>query len=99
MKDLYILVSETEIQSYDNEILTRSVGDKIVKVISNPTEEDLKEFGYMELVLEENTPEYNPENQTLETRYEIRDGKIYQVLKVIDVEIPDLENVQYIEEE
>lgn len=92
MGNLYILISENEIQSYNNEILTRSVGDKIVKVISNPTEEDLKEFGYMEFVPNEEIPEYDPETQMVETKYEIRDGKIHQIFEIIDINSPELED-------
>lgn len=80
--DMYILVNG-EPQRYNGEILKRLVGDKVVKVISNPTEDNLKEFGYMELVPTE-TPEYDWEVQELETSYEIVDGKIYERIEVVD---------------
>lgn len=82
MIDMYILVNG-EPQRYNGEILKRLVGSKVVKVISNPTEDDLREFGYMELVPTE-TPEYDWEVQELETSYEIVDGKIYERIEVVD---------------
>lgn len=82
MIDMYILVNG-EPQRYNGEILKRLVGSKVVKVISNPTEDDLREFGYMELVPAE-TPEYNWETQELKTSYEIVDGKIYERIEVVD---------------
>ena len=80
--DMYILVNG-EPQRYNGEILKRLVGDKVVKVISNPTEDDLREFGYMELVPAE-TPEYDWEIQELKTSYEIVDGKICERIEVVD---------------
>lgn len=88
--NLYILIDKNYVQKYNGEILKRSVGNKIVKIISNPTEEDLREFGYMELVLQNDLPEYDAGIQELKTSYEIRDNKIYEVITVVDTsqEIP-----------
>lgn len=92
MTDLFLL-TDNRLQKYNGGILKRLIDDKIVKVISNPTEDDLRDFGYMELVLEENIPEYDPETQMIETSYEIREGKIYENLKVVDIVPEEMENV------
>ena len=84
MKDLFVMIDDQP-QVYNGEILKRLVGDKIVKVISNPTEKDLKEFNYMELVHATEIPEYDQETQMIETSYKVQDGKIYELLQVVDV--------------
>ena len=84
MKDLFTIING-KLQKYNGEILKRSVGNIIVKVISNPTEKDLKEFGYMEFVPHDGVPEYDPQTEILNTSYEIKDGKIYENLKIIDI--------------
>ena len=65
------------------------MGNKLVKVISNPTEQDLKDFTYMELVCGTG-PEYDAETQYLSKSYYVRDGKIYEEYSVEDIpeEIP-----------
>lgn len=73
----YLFISECQIEPYNGEILKRFVGNKMVKAISNPTDEDLKEFGYMELVSAE-VPEYDENTQYLEKSYYVQDGKIYE---------------------
>lgn len=77
----YLFINENQIEKYNGEILKRYVGNKMVKAISNPTNEDLKEFGYMELI--ENTePEYDTETQYVSKTYYIQDGKIYEKYEV-----------------
>lgn len=77
MKDLYILINDSEILKYNGEILKRVIGNKVVKVISNPTEEDLKEFGYMELSGDlSEVPEYNPDTQEIRVKYRVVDNTI-----------------------
>ena len=73
----YLFINENQIEPYNGEILKRFVGNKMVKAISNPANEDLKEFGYMELVLAE-VPEYDENTQYLEKSYYVQDGKIYE---------------------
>lgn len=73
----YLFINENEIEKYNGEILKRYVGNKLVKVISNPTDDDLKEFGYMELV-EGTAPEYDAETQYIKKTYRVQDGKIYE---------------------
>ncbi|MDY3929670.1 MAG: hypothetical protein SOZ34_09960, partial [Clostridia bacterium] len=77
------------IEKYNGEILKRYVGNKLVKVISNPTEQDLKDFTYMELVCG-TEPEYDAETQYLSKSYYVRNGKIYEEYSVCDIpeEIP-----------
>ena len=74
---MYLFINENKIEAYNGEILKRYVGDKLVKTIANPTEQDLKEFGYMEFVSTDE-PEYNPETQSLNITYYIENEKIYQ---------------------
>ena len=64
------------------------MGNRLVKVISNPTEKDLREFTYMELV-EAVPPEYDVETQYLEKSYYVEDGKIYEKYAVCDIVLPE----------
>ena len=47
---LYLFKNKYEIAGYAGEILTKRVGDIIVETIKDPTEEQLREYGYKELV-------------------------------------------------
>ena len=47
---MYLFIDETQIEPYNGEILKRYVGNKLVKVIANPTDNDLIEFGYKYVV-------------------------------------------------
>lgn len=80
----YLFINENEIEKYNGEILKRYVGNKLVKVISNPTDDDLKEFGYMELT-EGTEPEYDAETQYISKSYYVQDGKIYESCSVEDI--------------
>ena len=77
----YLFINEYQIEPYNGEILKRYVGNKMVKAISNPTDEDLKEFGYMELIFAE-VPEYDENMQYLEKSYYVQDGKIYEKYEI-----------------
>lgn len=90
MNSLYKFINDTQIQPYNGEILTKYEGNKIIKVVSNPTESDLKEFGYMELVTDDEVPEYDPEIQFVEVTYTVKDAKIYQSYQVLDNEVGDI---------
>ena len=72
---MYIFINENEIVPYSGEILKRYVGNRLVKTIANPTDNDLKEFGYLPLV-EANIPEYDVEKQYLVEKYELKDDCI-----------------------
>lgn len=80
----YLFINENQIEKYNGEILKRYVGNRMVKAISNPTNEDLKEFGYMELV-EGIEPEYDTETQYTSKIYYIQDGKIYESYSVEEI--------------
>ena len=85
----YLFINEQRIDPYNGEILKRYVGNKLVKAISNPTDEDLKEFGYMELVKSE-VPEYEEETQYLEYSYYVENDKIYEKCEVKDIVIDEI---------
>ena len=85
----YLFINEQRIDPYNGEILKRYVGNKLVKAISNPTDEDLKEFRYMELVKSE-VPEYEEETQYLEYSYYVENDKIYKKCEVKDIVIDDI---------
>lgn len=82
---MYLFLNENEVQAYDGEILKRYVGRRLVKTIANPTDEDLKEFGYMELV-EREMPDFDVKTQYLVPCYCVVDGKIDCVYAVVDIE-------------
>lgn len=86
---MYILMNENTIEPYNGEILKRYVGNKMVNAISNPTDEDLKEFGYMELI-EGVSPEYDASTQYIETTYNVEDGMIHEVFEVKDIPEEDM---------
>ena len=82
----YLFINENQIEKYNGEILKRYVGNRLVKAISNPTDDNLKEFGYMELV-EGTEPEYDAETQYVAKSYYVQDGKIYEKYEVCILEI------------
>lgn len=77
----YLFINENQIEKYNGEILKRYVGNRMVKAISNPTDEDLKEFGYMELV-EEDIPVYDEETQYLDCSYALDNDTIRKLWSV-----------------
>lgn len=81
---MYIFINEKKIKEYNGEILKRYVGNLLTKTISNPTEEQLYEFGYKPLV--EDTPLEEKEGFYIETYYE--DGE-HITKKYRYVEIPE----------
>ena len=80
----YLFINENQIEKYNGEILKRYIGNRMVKAISNPTNEDLKEFGYMELI-EDIEPEYDTETQYIAKSYYVQDGKIYNKYEVCQI--------------
>ena len=82
---MYIFIDKANILPYNGEVLKRFVGNRLVKVISNPTETDLKEFGYMELV-DDPVPEYDEKTQFISFEYQVKSGQIHKVYTVCDME-------------
>lgn len=81
---MYLFINKNNIQKYNGEVLKRFVGKKLVKTIANPTEEELKEFGYMKQI-ESEKPEYDNERQFLECEYETIDGVIQTQYTVLNL--------------
>lgn len=46
---MYLFINETSIEPYNGEILKRYINDRLIKIIANPTDNDLCEFGYKKL--------------------------------------------------
>ena len=91
---MYLFINENEIQGYNGEILKRYIGNKLVKVISNPTDEQLKEFGYKPLDDTVEMPEYDEATQYITVKYTDTPEKIIKEYTVYDIEIPEeIENV------
>ena len=65
---MYLFIDENQIIPYSGEILKRLINDRLVKVIANPTDEDLKDFGYKELDDTAEIPE-EKEGFSIETYY------------------------------
>lgn len=86
MNDMYLFINESTIQKYENDILKNKVGNKITRVIANPSENHLKEFNYMELVVDSISESNENEDQVIIVKYEIRDEKIYQIYEVLNNE-------------
>ena len=87
---MYIFINEFTVLPYAGEVLKRYVGNKLVKVIANPTEKDLKEFGYMPLI-ETEVPDCDVETQYILKRYELVDGEIFESYTVVDITIDENE--------
>ena len=91
---MYLFINENEIHGYNGEILKRYIGNKLVKVISNPTDEQLKEFGYKPLDDTAVMPEYDEATQYITVKYTDTPEKIIKEYTVYDIEIPEeIENV------
>ena len=91
---MYLFINDNEIQGYNGEILKRYIGNKLVKVISNPTDEQLKEFGYKPLDDTAVMPEYDEVTQYIAVKYTDTPEKIIKEYTVYDIEIPEeIENV------
>lgn len=83
MNDTYLFINESTVQKYENDILKNKVDNKITRVVANPNENHLKEFNYMELIVDSVSEVNENEDQTIIIKYEIRDGKIYQTYEII----------------
>ena len=78
---MFILVDKDTILPYNGEVLKRFIGKRLVKTISNPTDEQLAEFGFLELV-EDDVPDYDIDTQCLSYEFVLQDGKIHKVFSV-----------------
>ena len=99
---MYIFIDAHTIEAYNGEILKRYVGKKLVKAISNPTDEQLREFGYKPLDDTAEMPEYNEATQYIAVKYTDTPEKIIKGYTVYDIEILDeseLSNVQEVTNE
>lgn len=72
---MYIFINENKIEEYNGQPLKRFVGNRLIKVISNPTDNDLLEFGYMPLE-EGEVPEYDIDTQYIQCKYCVSQDKI-----------------------
>lgn len=83
---LYLFIDENTIQPYNGENLKRYVGDKLIQIIANPTEDELREFKYMNLVAM-TEPEYDPETQYVKHTFSVKNDMIYETYEVMDAAI------------
>ena len=84
---MYLFISKNEVIPYSGEVLKRYIGKRLVKTIANPSIDDLKEFGYMEMA-EGEKPAFDIEKQYIDIEYEKAEDKIYCKYKVIDLPAP-----------
>lgn len=66
---LYLFKNKYEIAAYAGEILTKRVGDVIVETIKDPTEAQLRDYGYKDLI-DTGRPEPK-EGYVIEVYYEL----------------------------
>lgn len=84
---MYLFMNEHEIQAYNGEILKRYIGNRLVKTISNPTDEDLKEFGYKPLDDTAEIPEYDGATQYVTVKYTDTAESIVKGYEVQEIDI------------
>lgn len=91
--ELYLYKNENEIEKYNKEtdILKYVINSRVVKAVSNASEEEQKKFGYKPLV-EEDIPEYDPETQYVISKYINEEEQIVKHYEVIDIPEPEPEN-------
>lgn len=90
---MYYFISEQNIREYNNEVLKYALDSSVIKMIANPTDEQLSKFGFKPLV-EEDIPEYDPETQYLETSYIDGEDYITKHYEVKDIPEPEVENLE-----
>ena len=82
---MYLFINENQVEPYNGENLKRYIGNRLVKIISNPTDEHLLEFGYKYLDESAEMPTER-EGYYIEAYYEDGD-KIKKLYR--EVEIPE----------
>lgn len=68
------------------------------RIYTNPTEETVRKTGYKDVVYGDK-PEYDEEKQYLMGIYTEDDSKIYVEYKVIEIEVPDMPEMEQIRDE
>lgn len=96
---MYLFMSKNEIQGYNGEILKRYIGKKLVKTISNPTDEDLREFGYKPLDDTAEIPEYDETMQYVSVKYTDTADKIIKEYEIKDIPTPQPDEISDVSEE
>lgn len=83
---MYLFIDENTIEHYEGEVLKRYVGNRLIKAISNPTNEQLTEFGYKHLC-DSPIPTYDEKTQYIKTTYV--DGEeitvVHEVLNIKEI--------------
>lgn len=92
--ELYLYKNENEIEKYNKEsdILKYLINSRVVKAVSNASEQEQRKFGYKPLV-EEEIPEYDPETQYIEMKYINEEEQIVKHYEVKEIS-PEDENVE-----
>lgn len=88
---MYLFMNEHEIQGYNGEILKRYLGKKLIKTISNPTDDDLREFGYKPLDDTAEIPEYDGATQYVSVKYVDTADCIVKEYEIKDIPNEELE--------
>lgn len=83
MDKMYLFKNENEITEYDGSPLRFYVGNRLIKQIFSPSEDELKGFGYKKLIIAI-MPEYDEKTQYLSKKY--ADGEnITETYEVHDI--------------
>lgn len=83
---MYIYINEGSVRQYNGEVLKRYINNNLVKAISNPTVDELIEFGYKPLI-ETDRPNYDDKTQYIVEKYidhNDRIEKLYIVENMVD---------------
>ena len=68
MDKMYLFKNENEITEYDGSPLRFYVGNRLIRQIFSPSEDELKGFGYKKLIMAI-MPEYDEKTQYLNKKY------------------------------
>ena len=83
MDKMYLFKNENEITEYDGSPLRFYVGNRLIRQIFSPSEDELKGFGYKKFVTA-SVPEYDEKTQYLSKKYV--DGEdITEAYEVCDI--------------
>lgn len=85
---MYLFVNDYTVQGYNGEILKRYLGKNLVRIISNPTEKHLLEFGYKPLDETAEPPEYDKSTQYLIKKYTEEADRIIMNYEIRKIETP-----------